>query len=148
LSIAGLARAVNPSHFFGRQKLNGMTTYKLNPNANINGTYKVATLQTTFGQLVAVFGMPEESDGYKSSGDWLFTSDDGDTFTIYDWKATSLYDSSLPSVEEFRSSPKIVEFSVGGQGDASEFLSWVSHKLNEEAEPVPSTTASWRTLAV
>ena len=35
-----------------------MTTYKLNPNANINGTYKVATLQATFGQLVAVFGMP------------------------------------------------------------------------------------------
>jgi hypothetical protein len=125
-----------------------MTTYKLNPNADINGTYKVATLQTTFGQLLAVFGMPEESDGYKSSGDWMFSSDDGDTFTIYDWKATSLYDSSLPSVEEFRSSPDIVEFSVGGQGDASEFLSWVSFKLNEEAEPVPSITASWRTLAV
>jgi hypothetical protein len=127
-----------------------MTTYKLNPNADINGTYKVATLQTTFGQLLAVFGMPEESDGHKSSGDWLFSSDNGDVFTIYDWKATSLYDSSLPSVEEFRSSPNLVEFSVGGQGDASEFLSWVSFKLSEEAKPAPrlGLSASWRTLAV
>ena len=141
-----------------------MTTYKLNPNADINGTYKVATLQTTFGQLLAVFGMPEESDGYKSSGDWLFTSDDGDTFTIYDWKATSLYDSSLPSVEEFRRSTRLVEFSVGGRGDASKFLSWVSWKINEVTpDEVQSAvfehldkngwrpslmTASWRTLEV
>ena len=141
-----------------------MTTYKLNPNADINGTYKVATLQTTFGQLLAVFGMPEESDGYKSSGDWMFSSDDGDTFTIYDWKATSLYDSSLPSVEEFRRSTRLVEFSVGGRGDASKFLSWVSWKINEVTpDEVRSAvfehldkngwrpslmTASWRTLEV
>jgi hypothetical protein len=141
-----------------------MTTYKLNPYADINGTYKVATLKTTFGQLLAVFGMPEESDGHKSSGDWLFSSDNGDTFTIYDWKATNLYDSSLPSVEDFRRSAEVVEFSVGGRGDASQFLSWVSWLINEvtpEAVQLavfehldkngwkPSLmTASWRTLAV
>lgn len=106
-------------------------TYKLNPNADINGTHKQGELQTTFGQLLAVFGMPEESDGHKSSGDWIFESKAGDVFTIYDWKSTSLYDSSLPSVDEFRRSPAIVTFSVGGRGNASDFLMWVSWRLNE-----------------
>lgn len=108
-----------------------MTTYKLNPNANIDGSSKQAELHTTFAELLALFGMPEESDGHKSSGDWIFESNKGDVFTIYDWKSTSLYDSSLPSVDEFRRSPAIVTFSVGGRGNASDFLMWVSWRLNE-----------------
>lgn len=108
-----------------------MTTYKLNPNANTDGTHKQAELHTTFAELLALFGMPEESDGHKSSGDWIFESNKGDVFTIYDWKATNLYDPSLPSVDEFRRSPAQVTFSVGGRGDVADFLSWVSWRLNE-----------------
>lgn len=108
-----------------------MTTYKLNPNASIDGTSKQAELHTTFAELLALFGMPEESDGHKSSGDWIFESNKGDVFTIYDWKATNLYDPSLPSVDEFRRSPAQVTFSVGGRGDVADFLSWVSWRLRE-----------------
>jgi len=108
-----------------------MTTYKLKPNANIDGTFKQAELHTTFPELLALFGMPEESDGHKSSGDWIFESNKGDVFTIYDWKSTNLYDPSLPSVDTFRRSPAVVPFSVGGVNDASDFLSWVSWRLNE-----------------
>lgn len=108
-----------------------MTTYKLKPNANIDGTFKQAELHTTFPELLALFGMPEESDGYKSSGDWIFESNKGDVFTIYDWKSTNLYDPSLPSVDTFRRSPAVVTFSVGGRGDVADFLSWVSWRLRE-----------------
>lgn len=58
---------------------------------------------TSYAKLVEVFGSPSESDGYKVSTEWGLTTDDGVSFSLYDYKETNLYDEDLPSVEEFRS---------------------------------------------
>lgn len=108
-----------------------MTTFQLNPDADINGTSKVATLNTTFPELLAAFGLPQESDGYKTSGEWVFESSRGEVFTIYDWKETALYDSSFPSVSQFRHSITPTIFSVGGRGNPDEFLAFVREKMSE-----------------
>ena len=106
--------------------------FHLTPNADINGTHKIGEIHIRFLDLVTMFGMPEESDGYKVSGEWRFTSDSGKVFTIYDWKRTHLYDSSLPSVEEFREYPEAQQFSVGGHEMAGigDFVRWVTNKAH------------------
>lgn len=107
--------------------------FHLAPNADINGTHKVGEICIRFLDLVTLFGMPEESDGYKVSGEWRFVADDGRIFTIYDWKETSLYDSDLPSVEEFRENPNPQMFSVGGhkvEGSA-DFIKWINAKAEK-----------------
>lgn len=88
------------------QKINSlaplMPSYSVNPEANLDGTSLAGYFDASYAELVAAFGEPRESDGYKVSGEWTFESSTGDVFTVYDWKATNLYDSSGSSVEVFR----------------------------------------------
>ena len=86
---------------------------KVNHDADTNGTHLQGYVKATYGELQEVLGEPEESDGYKVSGQWTFEDENGQVFTLYDWKATDLYGYG-PSVEEFRADPKPYEFHVGG----------------------------------
>lgn len=103
--------------------------YVLDPNADINGTGLRDHIQADYKDLKKLFGEPEESDGYKVSGEWCFRNDNGkEVYTLYDWKSTSLYESEYPSVEKFRNSG-VQEFNVGGHNDASHFIKWLENKL-------------------
>lgn len=96
-----------------------MSTFKIDPNANPAGcSFHDTTIDCSFSQLVALFGPPLESDGYKISGEWLFTDKSGNVATVYDWKETSLYDSDYPTVEELRSQP-VVEWHIGARDQAN-----------------------------
>jgi hypothetical protein len=68
----------------------------------INGTCLQGYVCVPFSKLVAILGEPEESDGYKVSAEWVLTFADGTVATIYDWKATDLYDSDNPSPAQLR----------------------------------------------
>lgn len=94
-----------------------------------NGTYKVSEVKVSPARLIEVFGEPMESDGYKSSGEYLFVGDDNEVFTVYDWKSTSLYESYLESPQQFWSycSPK--QFSIGGKSNPDSFVTWLLRKL-------------------
>lgn len=102
-----------------------------NPDADVCGTSLKGRIQTSYAQLVEAFGEPIQGDGYKVSGEWVFSGLDGEVFTIYDWKSTDLYDEQALSVEEFRAQPS-AEFNVGGSKPAFEFIDWVNSKLNAD----------------
>ena len=73
-------------------------------------------------RLVEVFGEPSESDGYKVSGEFTFIDrETGESFTLYDWKSTTLYDYAgepgVPTPAEFWASSEQYEFHIGGPGN-------------------------------
>jgi hypothetical protein len=105
--------------------------YKLNPSAGTNGTHLIGYIETRYESLIKAFGNPLGSDGHKISGEWFFTDEDGGVFTIYDWKATDLYDKNLPSVDQFREYPAY-EFNIGGhsQKNVEEFKAWVKEQTD------------------
>lgn len=72
-------------------------------DADIGGTSLKGYVTARFSHIVAAFGAPiDEADGYKVSTEWNIKFSDGLVATIYDYKDTNLYDSSLPIVEDFR----------------------------------------------
>ena len=85
-----------------------------------DGTSLMGYITVKYSDLVLAFGEPIESDGHKVSGEWIFIEEEsGEVFTIYDWKCTSLYDSSLMSVEQFRALKYKVTFNVGGNNKSN-----------------------------
>jgi len=104
--------------------------FKLNNQAEYTGTSLRGYINTSYKDLVRVFGEPLESDGYKVSGEWVFQDDAGNIITLYDWKATNLYDEDYPSLETFRSQPES-EFHIGGKPgiDVDKFCLWLLNQL-------------------
>lgn len=67
-------------------------------------------------KLVEAFGQPGEADGYKVSGEYVFIDpDNGDSFTLYDWKYTTLYDSEGVRPSDFWASTEPYRFHIGGR---------------------------------
>ena len=119
---------VNPVVYYGQDFLNWWSFYtqrqrqpmRTNENAvrvngtkvpgvtlggNMNGTSLRGEFVASFAQLRALLGDPNsDGDGYKVSTEWVLTFR-GSTFTIYDYKATALYDDEPLSVEAFRGLP-------------------------------------------
>lgn len=91
---------------------------------NVDGTSRMGEMNVKYKDLILAFGQPQESDGYKVSGEWVFIEDEsGEVFTIYDWKMTELYDSDGLSVDELRTQDKVVTVNIGGnhKGDVERF---------------------------
>lgn len=109
--------------------------YRCDNTANSCGTSLQTYFTASYARLVELFGPPAESDGYKVSGEWVFTSDPitgrRETFTIYDYRETELYASSLPTIEEFRAQPSY-DWHIGGKNkeSADRFVAWLQTKLN------------------
>jgi secreted protein with Ig-like and vWFA domain len=113
-----------------------MSEFKLDPDADINHTGRLARVMLPPRRMVDVFGPPGDADGYKVSGEYVFTDPDGNVFTVYDWKATSLFDdgleqgeeSSYPTPEEFWGNWNPDELNIGGRegaGDVQAFKRWL-----------------------
>ena len=88
---------------------------KVNAEAPINpdtaGCRSLAGyITTSYAKLEAAFGPPtrgpEGSGDGKVSTEWVFLFRNDVQVTIYDYKETDAYDSSLPAVEEFRARPE------------------------------------------
>jgi hypothetical protein len=104
--------------------------FTLAPDANIDGTHLQDSIMVAPQALVAAFGEPGESDGYKVSGEYVFRSDEGEVFTLYDWKMTTLYDGEntlRPSDLWDLESP--IQFNIGGNTGAGEFKEWLQFQL-------------------
>jgi|1_EtaG_2_1085319.scaffolds.fasta_scaffold208720_1 hypothetical protein len=105
--------------------------FRLSQDANINGTHRQSEVYVSPAKLVEKFGEPIESDGYKVSGEYVFESDDGmQVFTLYDWKATTLYDPDYgvaPSDFWARTIP--VQFNIGGHTNAFDFIDWLKREV-------------------
>jgi len=98
-------------------------------SASVDGTYLVGSIHTSYAELVAAFGEPLPGDDYKVSSEWIIRDTiSGKTFTIYDWKATDLYEKGLPSVEDFRKSGRTI-WHVGGKSNPDQFINWLIGKV-------------------
>ena len=104
--------------------------FRLNNDASVNGTCRQSEIMAAPTRLIELFGQPVECDGYKVSGEYVFEDDEGNVFTLYDWKYTTLYSPEYgihPSVFWAQTTP--VQFNVGGHGSASKFVSWLKAQL-------------------
>jgi hypothetical protein len=108
--------------------------FKLDPNADIANTSLVEHLEVAPIDVVRALGTPHRrADGYKVSGLYSFLGDTA-TFTLYDWKSTSLYHQDLPSPLIFWNSRSKVSLSIGSNcDDARAFKAWLFQKIASAA---------------
>jgi hypothetical protein len=85
--------------------------FKLNLDADRNGTHLQGYVELTYANIVAAFG-EGETDGDKTTQEWSFESDNGEVFTLYDWKTYS-----TPQ-HKYR-------WHVGGHTNPDKFISWI-----------------------
>jgi hypothetical protein len=106
--------------------------FKLNHEAKSTGTSLKSEVMVAPARLVEVFGEPEEADGYKVSMLYTFEDEDGNVVTLYDWKATTLYDSGYgPHPTTFRKQELDHDFHIGGKDPAvaQRFRAWLMKKV-------------------
>ncbi len=89
--------------------------YKRVSDDRADRTHKIGDLISSYSQLKAVLGEPDDGEGYKVSMMWVLEDSKGRIFTIYDWKQTSLFTDyeGNPTPEEFKKL-RDVDFSIGG----------------------------------
>lgn len=68
----------------------------------LNETSLQSYFNCSYFDLFRAFGIPQDGDDYKVSTSWRVTFR-GETFRLYDYKETHLYDPDGPSVKAFRS---------------------------------------------
>ena len=99
--------------------------FRLSQDADINGTSLKDHIMVAPALLIEKFGPPIASDGYKVSGEYVFEKDEGEVFTLYDWKCTDLYDSYGTPSDEFWRGRAPVQFNIGGRSSAFDFVDWL-----------------------
>lgn len=103
--------------------------FKVNNSADSCGAGIAGYVDASYADLVRAFGEPAESDGYKVSTEWTFEAPDGRVVTLRDYKETNLFDSDLPSVDEFRALPSY-RWRVGSDGIlVAAFAEWLRGQL-------------------
>jgi hypothetical protein len=61
-------------------------TFENNPKVSIDGTCLQGYIETTYDELVKVFGKPTKLRGDKITVEWTLQFLDGTVASIYDWK--------------------------------------------------------------
>lgn len=85
--------------------------------------------RASYSDLVTLLGEPNAgSDGYKVSTEWCVTYSN-QTYSIYDYKETSLYDEEMPTVKVFRGRDHY-DWHVGARENASSFITAMETALN------------------
>jgi len=109
--------------------------FKLDNDADSGGTCLQGHVELVPRRLVEKFGYPSESDSYKSSGEYTFRGEDGEVWTLYDWKSTTLYAPDGIHPDELWASDEVFEFHVGGNAPASDFIDWLKHTVKYDQSP-------------
>lgn len=81
--------------------------------------------------LVETFGRPDQGKESKVSGEYVFVSNAGSVFTLYDWKLTTRWDEDGMSPERLWASREPVVLNVGSRDGESveDFTDWLSQKV-------------------
>jgi hypothetical protein len=108
--------------------------YKLIKQRNGGGLQ--CYVETSFGTLVTLFGMPNSNgDGYKASTEWALEDDLGNELAIYDYKDTNLYQRDNMTVAELRGLPNY-NWHIGGENKvAAETLRDYIYKASQVVAP-------------
>lgn len=100
---------------------------KFERTQEFTGGHLIGYFTCSYADLVKLFGEPDQSDGYKVSGEWQVT-DGRDQFSIYDYKETSLYDDCYPSVNQFRELPSY-EWHIGGTVKPTALIEFLTEEI-------------------
>jgi Ca2+-binding EF-hand superfamily protein len=119
-----------------------MSAYKLDREAPTKGVRLQSYLEMPFERLVARFGEPRCGDGVSTLNQWVFSDASGNVYSVYDWKATTMWDRSLVSPARFRELP-VYRWHIGAYNRApwEPFKSWI---FNEVAAQHPDVHAARR----
>jgi hypothetical protein len=82
-----------------------------------------------------VLGVPRDCVGDKVSTEWVLIGVDGSLFTLYDYKATNVYDPSMVDPDSFRRSTELYPYHwhIGGREKPEAFLAWLRRRIAETA---------------
>lgn len=94
----------------------------------------------SYKEMEVVFGKPNSiGDKYKTCAEWNVKDTKQNPIYIYDYKETNLYDSDLPSIEEFKESNKPIDWHIGSSNPSIDYegLSvFISQKLKKNVEVI------------
>jgi hypothetical protein len=118
--------------------------FKLNMNADADGTSSSGYVKIAPADLIRAFGKPRVCDSYKVSGEYIFTDEAGNVFTVYDWKHTTLYCGDncddAPTPKEFWGLDEPYDFYIGSaRGDWEEFRQWLLTKVAQARQSEPKS---------
>lgn len=83
--------------------------------ADPTGTSLQGYAPFSYDRIVEVFGEPELGvDGDECAFNWSITFEDGTVASIYDYKASSLYDDGLPTPQQMKDN--FTDWHIGGNG--------------------------------
>lgn len=90
-------------------------------------------IKATYYELRSILGDPIEPGGSNISSQWTIHDTLNETLiNIFDWKATRLYSSTLPTVKDFRTSEKEYRWRMIGTKDSIlSFSKWLESKLEK-----------------
>lgn len=92
--------------------------FRLNMNADANGTHLQGHVSLKHDDIVEVFGEGDDC-GDKTTQEWVFESVDGKAvFTLYDWKT------EVTPKGDYR-------WHIGGHSDfgLAEFIAWITKQV-------------------
>jgi hypothetical protein len=104
----------------------------------VPGMPTIAQICISPAQLVRSFGLPDDADFFKISGEYHFVAKESSDirFEIYDWKSTSLYSMERISPELFWENDIPHEFNVRGKyihiDMIAHFIFWLSKKIHND----------------
>ena len=116
-----------------------LSTFHLSPGAPIGGTSYVAEAKLVPADIVRRFGRTRGTDDFKCSANYTFQDNNGNVYTLYDWKCTSAWEiangqapdedfATLPSPDKFWSLDEPVTLNIGGHpgcGDVDAFIEFL-----------------------
>lgn len=112
-----------------------MATFTPTSDADTAGIGGMDEIEVSPARVVEVFGPPpSRGDEYKTSGEYIFRDEAGRVFTLSDWKATSLWDPSFPTPEQYWAGAEPDELTISAvDDDVTAFKDWLLARLVGEA---------------
>jgi hypothetical protein len=105
VSVWGVEAALQEAYLAGKNGKKNM------PKDRAIGTGFKAAVETTYQNLVDIFGEPQKGDGYKTEAQWRVLLPKDKILTIYNYKNSQCYSDKYPPVTEVK------EWHVGGHGN-------------------------------
>jgi hypothetical protein len=103
-----------------------MATFSLTPDAATTGIGGMDEIEVAPARVVEIFGLP------PSHGD-VFCDELGRVFALSDWKATNLYDKSLPTPANYWARREPDELTISAlDDDVARFKEWLLSRLDGE----------------
>jgi len=112
--------------------------YRINPNVETGGTYRMHEVMLKPVELLMVFGKPHIMDSYKVSGEYIFEhTETGTPICLYDWKYTTLYESDGIEPVDFWKLDEEVQFNIGSKNSyAFGFDEWIKSFIKDELNKI------------